>query len=134
MVKYVYCIRRREGMSPAEFHAYWRDRHAPLIRSLASRFGAVRYVQSHTLDTPLNAAFAQSHGFHLEPFDGVTELWWTSMDDFVARNGSPDGLAAARVYQQDEANFIDFARSVAFLTEEHTVFDFAQENTKAGDA
>lgn len=125
MVKYIYCLRRREGMSKTEFHQYWRENHARLIQSLANQFGATRYVQAHTLDTPLNAAFAQSHGFTMEPFDGVTQLEWDSMDDFLARNGSPEGLKAGEIYLKDEANFVDFSRSVAFLTEEETVFDFS---------
>ena len=127
MIKYMYCISRRADLSQEEFHKYWLERHAPFIRSLAQKFRAKKYIQCHTMDTPLHEAFAKSHGFKMLPFDGITELWWDSMEDFIEGNGSPEGLEAAQAYLADEANFIDFSQSVAFLTEEHTIFDFSTE-------
>ena len=31
MIKLTCLLKRREGMTPAEFQAYWRDHHGPLI-------------------------------------------------------------------------------------------------------
>ena len=45
---------------PAEFHRYWKDEHGPLVRSVAQTLGIRRYVQSHTIDTPINDALQAS--------------------------------------------------------------------------
>ena len=42
-------------MSEEEFHRYWREEHGPLVRSLATAIGTVRYVQSHTIAPEQNA-------------------------------------------------------------------------------
>ena len=34
MVKMVAGLRRRAGMTPAEFRKYWREQHGPLIQRL----------------------------------------------------------------------------------------------------
>lgn len=49
MLKLVYCIRRRSDVPPETFHRYWLEQHGPLVRSVASAIGAIRYVQSHTI-------------------------------------------------------------------------------------
>ncbi len=123
MVKYVYCLRRREDLTREAFQEYWKTRHADLIRSVSEVLGATRYVQSHTTNDRVNAAIARSRGLGLEPFDGVTELWWADEAAFMASVSSPEGRAAAERYIADEGNFVDFARSCAFLTHEHTVFE-----------
>lgn len=48
MVKLVYCIRRRSGMSAEEFRKHWRETHAPKVARFAEALHARRYVQSHT--------------------------------------------------------------------------------------
>jgi hypothetical protein len=50
------------------------------------------------------------------------------MEEFLAGVNSPEGMEAARQYVADEANFVDFAQSCAFLTEEHTIFDFTSSD------
>ena len=125
MVKYIYCITRREGMSREDFQTYWREKHGEFIKGLARTLRATKYVQSHTLDTPINQNIAEGRGLETPWYDGVTEIWWESMDDFIASVSTPEGAEAAKRYIADEANFVDFSKSRAFLTEEYTVFDFA---------
>src|SRR4029077_14997639 len=79
MVKLVYCIRRRPDVPSEEFHRYWLEEHAALVRSVAEAIGAVRYVQSHTVAPELNAILRESRG-SAEPYDGITEIWWESLD------------------------------------------------------
>ena len=82
MLKLVFNIRRRSDIEPEEFYRYWKDEHGPLVRSVAEVLGIRRYVQSHTIDTPINDALRASR--NTEPrYDGVAELWWDSVDDFV---------------------------------------------------
>jgi uncharacterized protein (TIGR02118 family) len=120
MIKQVFNIRRRPDVEAAEFYRYWKDEHGPLVRSVAETLGIVRYVQSHTIDTPLNDVLRASR--NTEPrYDGVAELWWTSMDDFVAGASSPEGQAAAAQLLEDEARFIDLPATSIFMTEEHAI-------------
>jgi hypothetical protein len=121
MIKLVYVIRRRPDFSPQQFSKRWRQ-HAPLVREVADAIRARRYVQSHTIDTPLNEQFAQSRGMG-PAYDGITEVWWDSVDDLVAGMSTPAGLEAATRLLDDEREFIDFAHSSLFLTEEHPIFD-----------
>ncbi len=52
MVKLVYIVKRRDDVSPAEFHKYWLEKHGPLVRSFAKVLNARKYVQSleHSVD------------------------------------------------------------------------------------
>ncbi|HYB98882.1 MAG TPA: EthD domain-containing protein [Candidatus Limnocylindrales bacterium] len=121
MIKLVYCIRRREAVPSAEFHRYWLHEHGPLVASLAGDLSAVRYVQSHTVAPDLNEMLRQSRGLKA-PYDGITEVWWKDEDSFRAALASEQGQAAARALIEDEARFIDLARSRVFLTREHEIF------------
>lgn len=118
MVKLVFCLRRRDDLSREEFQAYWRDHHAPLVASVADRLGIRRYVQTRTIDDRRGDALRRSRGGP-EPYDGVAELWFDGPDALTV-NGD-DALAAARALLEDEARFIDLARSPIFLAEEHEI-------------
>jgi hypothetical protein len=121
-VKLVYVARRRPELTPEEFREYFADGHASLLRELQAVMGFRKYVQSHPLETPVNAAFAKARGMSLEtPPDGVTELWWDSLEDLVAGFSGPDGEKAGRRLIEDEAKFIDFTTSRAFITQERQV-------------
>jgi len=118
VVKLVFCLRRRSDIDEAEFHRYWREVHGPLAASFAPVLGIRRYVQVHTTPGPVGDAITAGRGAP-EPFDGVAELWFDSVDALVAATLSPEGAAAAEALHADEAKFIDHSRSPIFLTEEH---------------
>ena len=122
MIKLVYCIRKHADVSKEEFHRYWRENHAPLVTSFAAALHAERYIQSHTLDTPLNDDFQASRG--LSPaYDGITEVWWRNEDDLRAGMATEEGRAAHKALLEDESKFIDFANSRVFMTRENLIFD-----------
>lgn len=118
MVKLVFCLHRRDGMTRAEFQRYWRERHAPLVARHAETLGIRRYVQTHTVDTPLNDALRGSRGGP-EGYDGVAELWWDDLDALA--NTSAEAAAAAAELLEDERRFIDLGRSPLWLAHEHEV-------------
>jgi uncharacterized protein (TIGR02118 family) len=122
MIKLVYCLHRLPHLSSEEFHRYWEETHGPLVRSRAAALRIRRYVQVHTLDSPVNAAFRESRGT-IEPYDGVAELWWDSTEDFVAATASPEGRKAGRELLEDERRFIDFQRSAAWIGEERSIVE-----------
>jgi uncharacterized protein (TIGR02118 family) len=122
MIKVVMAIRRRDDVAPDEFHRYWREEHGPLACRLLEPLNLRRYVQTHTLNTDLNAQLAAGRGT-VEAFDGVAELWWDSLEDLLAALGGEDGQRANAELAEDEARFIDLERSSLFLTEEQVIFD-----------
>ena len=121
MLKFVYCVRRRAELSPEAFRKYWLEKHGPLVRSHASALRAKRYVQSHTLDTPLNAAAQVPRG--VKPaYDGITEIWWDRAEDLIAALSTAEGQEINRILTEDEARFCDLPNCTVFFTEEHTIF------------
>jgi uncharacterized protein (TIGR02118 family) len=122
MIKFVYCVRRRPDVAPDEFRKYWLEKHGPLVKSFAQTVHARRYVQSHTLQSPLNDAAQQPRGTK-PPYDGITELWWDKAEDLVQALSTPEGQEANRLLTQDEARFCDLPNCSVFFTEEFTIFD-----------
>jgi uncharacterized protein (TIGR02118 family) len=118
MVKLVFLLRRLPALAPAEFRRYWLAEHGPLVRSYAETLGIRRYVQTHPLDTPYTEALRASRGT-AEPYDGVAEVWWNSLDDLAAATATPEGKRAGAALLEDERRFIDLAASSLFFSEEH---------------
>jgi uncharacterized protein (TIGR02118 family) len=120
MVKLVFCLRRKDGLTREEFQTYWREKHAPLVASHAATLGIRRYVQAHTTTTPFNAALQASRGGPNE-YDGVAELWWDSLDSLAAGSSSDAGQVASAALFEDERQFIDLSSSPLFLVDELAV-------------
>ena len=120
MVKLVFCLTRLPHLSREEFQRHWRERHGPLVRESAKALGIRRYVQVHTLATPVNDALRRGRGGP-EAYDGVAELWFDSLETLTAAGATPEGRAAGRRLLEDERRFIDLARSPVWIAEEHEV-------------
>jgi uncharacterized protein (TIGR02118 family) len=118
MLKLIYSLARKPGLSRTEFQRYWHEVHAPLVAEAAPALAIRRYVQSHSRVSHLDAALLASRSLEGPPYDGHAELWWESEAAMVAAMGTPEGAAAAQRLLDDEANFIDFTRSrMVFATE-----------------
>ena len=121
MIKLVFMLRRREGMTREEFQRYWKEEHAELVKRHAELLRIRRYVQTHARDTDLDDALAGSRGSEPRQFDGVAELWWDSIDDLVQAATTPEGQTAQNALLEDERRFIDVANSPISLGEEIAV-------------
>jgi len=133
MIKLVYVITRRADMSSEQFHDYWLNTHGPKVASVAKAIRARKYVQSHLLDHPANEGMRAVRGM-LPPVDGITEVWWDSLDDFNAAYATPEGIAADAILAEDEGKFIDFAKSQVFMTHENLIFDHSHGKGLGPDA
>lgn len=122
MIKLIFCVKRQSLMSRAEFQEYWLKHHGPLFQKFAETYRAVRYVQSHTIDSPLNENLKKSRGLSDE-YDGIAEIWWQSEEDFLAAISSPEGQKLRAMFIEDEAKFINMSASSAFFTVEHVIVD-----------
>ena len=121
MIKIVYVVSKRADMPAEAFFDYWKNKHGPLMRGFAEVLKARKYVQSHTIDTPLNALMSDARGMP-PAAEGITEVWWDSMADLEAALATPEGQEAMQALLDDERTFVDFKRSHCFVTEEHTIF------------
>jgi uncharacterized protein (TIGR02118 family) len=110
------CIKRNKKLSREEFKNYWSNNHAKLFTKLGS-MGSKKYIQSHTIDTPLNKGLNDSRGM-LEEYDGVAEVWFESIDSLMELMGSEKGIEIGSILHEDEKNFIDHSKSTAFIVEE----------------
>ena len=112
MVKFVGCVRRKAGMTTAEFQDYWKNKHGPLVRSVPEFWAYVRkYVQGHTMSDPVPGFPSQDE----PPFDGIAELWFDSVEDIGVAFSHPRYL---EIIRPDELKFVDFANSCIFLAED----------------
>jgi uncharacterized protein (TIGR02118 family) len=118
MIKFVMCLARHPNMSRKEFKDYWMNKHGPFFMENADAMGVKKYVQSHTLDTPLNEGLRTSRGM-LPEFDGVAEVWFESEQALTEGMSSPEGQKLGAALLEDEGNFIDHSKSSAFIVEEH---------------
>jgi uncharacterized protein (TIGR02118 family) len=122
MIKFVFCAKRHPNMSRVEFQDYWLNHHGPLFKKFADTYRAVRYVQSHTIDSSLNENIMKSRGT-MEAYDGVGEIWWQSEEDFLAAINSPEGQKLRVMFVEDESKFVNLKASSVFFTVEHVLID-----------
>jgi uncharacterized protein (TIGR02118 family) len=106
MVKLVYCICRKAGLSHEEFLRYWADVHGPIGARIP---GLRKLVQSNALTVPGDRRPAD--------FDGMAELWFDDLAALLRARQSPAWAASTA----DEAQFVDPARSACFVTEERQI-------------
>jgi len=83
MVRLTCVLRRKDGVTPAEFQEHWRTVHGPLIANSQSGSHVLRYEQH---PRPLD----DYSGDDDPGFDGVTVQWFADMDAYRAHMGEPD--------------------------------------------
>jgi uncharacterized protein (TIGR02118 family) len=114
MIKVVYCISKKAGLTDEEFFSYWENVHGPI----GARIPHLRkLVQSHRLTVP---------GDGRQPdYDGTAELWFDDMQALLAARDSPEWKAST----EDEANFIDHNKIAYFVSAERIISDKTKEDT-----
>jgi uncharacterized protein (TIGR02118 family) len=111
MIKLVYCITKKPGLTDADFSRYWRNEHA----QIGSRIPGLRkFVQSRSISVP---------GDKTAPdYDGMAELWFDNIDALLHARQSREWKESS----EDEAIFIDHTQVAYFVSEEHIIFDQTQ--------
>lgn len=99
-LKLICILRRHAALELAPFHEHWLRNHGGLFQNIAS------------LNAPL-LAYDQNHGLDLPgaEYDGVTEQWFTSMEDWVRSLDAPEHKT---VVEPDVAYMLD-AASIQFI-------------------
>ena len=117
MIKLIMCLRRNPELSREEFQDYWKNNHAPLFMKNAHIMRTKKYVQSHTINSPLNEGMKASRGM-MDEYDGVAEVWFDSEPDLMEAMGSAEMAQLGEVLVEDEQKFIDHQNSCAFIVNE----------------
>ena len=115
MIKLVYCITKKAGLTDEEFFRYWKEVHGPIGARIP---GLRRLVQSHRRAFP---------GDRPPDFDGVAELWFDNFEDLLAARQSPQWKAST----EDEARFIDRQKVAYLVSEERVIFDDTTDSSPA---
>ena len=110
MVRLTCLLRRKPGVSPAEFHEHWRTVHGPLVASSRSGSHVLRYEQH---PRPL----ADYAGGDDPGYDGVTVQWFASMEEYRAHMAEEDFA----VVWADIETFLDTGRLEFVVTEDPRV-------------
>ena len=126
MIKLVYIVAKRADISEKDFHEYWLKTHGPLVRGFAKSMRAKKYVQSHTVFEDAGKQIRNTRPKMADTYDGITEVWWDTLEDFSGGGVVQERAEAARALLEDESKFIDFEHSSIFLTEEHEIFDYTK--------
>ena len=108
MIKLVYCITKKPGMTDEKFFHYWKNIHGPLGARIP---GLRRLVQSHRVTVSTAA--------HSPNYDGMAELWFDSIEDMLAARQSPEWKTSS----EDEANFTDPDKVAYFVSEERVILE-----------
>jgi uncharacterized protein (TIGR02118 family) len=106
MIKLVYCITKKSGMTYEEFFHYWKHIHGPIGAKIP---GLRRLVQNHRVKVPDDARGAN--------FDGMAELWFDDIAALLAARKSPEWQASS----EDEREFIDETSVAYFISEEYEI-------------
>ncbi len=122
MIKLTECLRRAPHMTREEFQEHWHRIHGPLVKGLAADLKMGRYVQTHTLDHPVNDFIQQRRGT-APPYDGVAEVWYETREAMEASFSTPALKAAGKKLREDEVRFLDLSQCVLFFSEEKVVIE-----------
>jgi uncharacterized protein (TIGR02118 family) len=103
MIKLVYCITKKPGLTDEEFFHYWQNIHGPI----GARIPRLRKLtQSHRITI--------SGDTRPPDFDGMAELCFDDLDALLAARQSPEWKAST----DDEVNFIDLNKVAYFISQE----------------
>jgi uncharacterized protein (TIGR02118 family) len=118
MIKFIMCCTRHPSMTREEFQDYWLNSHGPFYIKFSKEFGTKKYVQCHTINSPLNQGIKESRNMQ-DPYDGVAEVWFESEEALMSAMSSEEGKKISAELLSDESKFIDHSKSTAFLVKEH---------------
>jgi EthD domain len=111
VIRLIYCLRRRAGVTLGEFHEHWLEHHVerygrPLLQ--IRRYVLYAAVEPQPVLT--------AHG--PDPYDGIATVW---MDDLATLRATMD--SAMIEAGQDERLFIDHDRSRAALSQDEVIVE-----------
>lgn len=129
MIKLICFLKRNKALTTAQFHDHWRNIHGPLFaNSPELQKYIVRYEQNPRLEADYRRD-AKLSNFADQGHDGVTVIWYKSMEAFQAMTTDP-------YYQKhvvpDEDYLLDRDSQAWIIAgKEDTIIDKANARTEA---
>jgi len=112
MLKFTFLIRKIAGMSRENFVDYHRNHHAPLFMSIPE---TKQYVKKYVVSHPETI-----EGFPTPAYDGITDIYFASMNDFNSFFSSENYKQKVR---PDESNLVDLNNVVTLVSDELIIVD-----------
>ena len=109
MIKMNVFLTKQADITREQFSEYWEKKHWPLLEAIPEvKQFAKRYVQLHNIgQVPPGATAA--------PYDGVSEVWFDSIEDLRKVVGTE---AWRKIVQTDNLEFLDSSKTVFMFSEE----------------
>jgi uncharacterized protein (TIGR02118 family) len=102
MIKQMFLIKRKEGISHDDFRKYYLEHHAPIVKEAFPEI--IKYV--------INFIHQGKRG---SVYDAITEIYWPDFETLKRLN---DSDTYQKKIAPDEKNFISKAGAMIFLAEE----------------
>jgi uncharacterized protein (TIGR02118 family) len=102
MVKQIFLIKRKSGISFEDFKKYYLENHVPLVKKTIT--GIRKYVINFALQRGKETAF-----------DSIGEIWWDDVESIKEFNKTG---AYEKIIAPDEEKFINREQIIWILTEE----------------
>ena len=106
MIKLMLLVRRKAGMSRADFRAYYEATHAPLAAGVMAK--CVKYVRNFVAEEPTGPA----------DFDVITEFWFDVAGPYAVSRGELADTSTHALLAQDEERFMDRDSMRVIIVEE----------------
>ena len=120
MIKLSFCLTRLDRLTRDEFHDYWYNKHAPLVKSVSEDLNIIRYEQLHcqSFDFLNDSRIARVPNDNLpNDYDGIAELYWESWEVLKNLSNNEKSRKASKILLDDEAKFIKFKKSPLVFSE-----------------
>jgi hypothetical protein len=123
VIKLIFLMRRKPGVTREAFFDYWLHEHPKLVLRHAETLKVRRYVQSHAVG-PEWAVALRPEWDDSEPWDGLTEVWIDDLEALKRLRGNPDMDRIQAELVADEQTFVDLETSTMFVAVEHEIIPF----------
>ena len=124
MIKLIMPIKRRPGMTVAEFRTYYETRHRLIGEKYLSGY-ASRYLRRYTNPT------RDRDGQIRDPdYDVFLEIWYPDEATMVACSKRLGSAEARKEISEDEARLFDLSSMRSYVIEEHES-DLVQASLKS---
>lgn len=113
MIKLTFLMKRKDGMSFADFQRYYEENHAPLAAAQCA--GLVRYRRTYVTGTQ---PMARNPSASEAGFDCITECWYDVEGSWEERSRDLLPPDVFRRMAADEENFLDRSATRLLFVEE----------------
>lgn len=116
MVKFIQCMRRRQGVTILDFRRWWEG-YLEKSAELAKAMGSTRMTADITLLVPENMEIRTARGTD-EPYDGVVTIWIQDAAPFETLKSDPALRPLWEDVLREQREGLDLERSSFFMVQE----------------